>query len=91
MVNYDAPDGLLIETIALADLPSDWRRREGLTQSRGDAWHRTRSTALLRVTSAIVPLTGSPDLNVVVNHMHPAASDIRTRTIEPYVLDPRLF
>jgi RES domain-containing protein len=91
MVTYEAPDGLGIETIALADLPSDWRRREGLTQRRGDAWHRARSTPLLRVPSVIVPLAGSPDLNVLINHEHPAALDIRPRTIEPYVFDPRLF
>jgi len=37
MVTYDVPDSLAIEIIALADLPSDWRRQEALTQQRGDA------------------------------------------------------
>jgi RES domain-containing protein len=91
MVTYEGPDDLGIETITLADLPSDWRRQEGLTQRRGNDWHRARSTPLLRVPSLIVPLAGSPDLNVVINHDHPAASAIKPRTIEPYVLDARLF
>jgi hypothetical protein len=29
---------------------------EALTQQRGDAWHRARSTPLLHVPSAIMPL-----------------------------------
>lgn len=91
MVTYEASDGLESETITLAELPADWRRQEGLTQGRGDAWHRARAAPLLQVPSVIVPLVGSPDLNVVINHNHPAALTIRTRTIEPYVLDPRLF
>jgi RES domain-containing protein len=91
MVTYEAPDTLMIETIALADLPTDWRRQEALTQRRGNAWHSSRSTALLQVPSVIVPLAGAPDLNVVINHDHPAALEIRPRTMEPYVLDPRLF
>jgi len=91
MVTYQGPDALGIETIALAELPPDWRHHEGLTQTRGDEWHRARSTPLLRVPSVIVPLSGSPDVNVVINHNHPANGDIKLRTIEPYVLDPRLF
>lgn len=91
MVTYECPDTVAVETIALADLPSDWQRNEILTQSRGDGWHQLRSTALLFVPSAIVPLAGSPDVNVVINHHHPAARQIRPRTIQPYVFDPRLF
>ncbi len=91
MVTYQAPDSLAIETISLADLPADWRRREDLTQTRGDAWHQARATPLLRVPSVIVPLVGSPDLNVAINHAHPAARAITLHRIEPYVFDPRLF
>jgi len=91
MVTYQASDSLAIESITLSDLPHDWRRREGLTQTRGDAWHQARSTPLLQAPSAIVPLTESPDLNVVINHEHPDARAITLHRIEPYVFDPRLF
>ena len=60
MVTYDVPDSLAIEIIALADLPSDWRHQEALTQQRGDAWHRARSTPLLQVPSAIMPTRTLP-------------------------------
>jgi RES domain-containing protein len=91
MVTYEAPGTLETEVVDLESLPSDWRRQEGLTQQRGDAWHRARSAALLRAPSAIVPFAGSPDQNLVVNHDHPAAASIRIRKLEPFVLDPRLL
>ncbi|CDZ62131.1 RES family NAD+ phosphorylase [Neorhizobium galegae] len=91
MVTYDVPDTLGVETVDLDDLPSDWRRQEVWTQQRGDAWHQARSTPLLRVPSAIVPIVRSPDLNIVVNHSHSAASEMKIIAAEPFVLDPRLF
>ncbi len=91
MVRYDAPDDLAIETRGLTDLPQDWRQQESWTQQQGDQWHDSLSTPLLRVPSAIVPLDQSPDLNVLINHHHPAAARISTVAVDPYVLDPRLF
>jgi RES domain-containing protein len=91
MVTYEGPDTLEVEEIAVGDLPPDWRRQEGWTQRRGDNWHRTRTAPLLRVPSTIVPLSGCPDLNVVVNHTHPAAGAIGLRGLEPFTLDLRLF
>lgn len=41
--------------------------------------------------SAIVPIDGSPDMNVLVNHRHPDAAKIALLAAEPFVLDPRLF
>lgn len=91
MVTYDVSDTARIETIEVDELPKDWRRRPGWTQQRGDAWHRSRSTLLLRAPSAIVPLKGSPDMNVLINHTHPGASDIKIVSAEPFMLDPRLL
>jgi RES domain-containing protein len=91
MVTYDCPDALGTGIIGLDDLPRDWRRQEALTQQKGDEWHRSRANPLLRVPSAIVPLSDSPDVNVLVNHNHPASADIRIRGLEPFALDPRLF
>jgi len=91
MVAYEGPDTIGIERISLEDLPSDWRHREGWTQAKGDEWHQARAAPLLQVPSAIVPLPGSPDLNVMINHDHPATAQIRLRTREPFVFDPRLL
>lgn len=91
MVRYQVPDLLAVQTVELHQLPENWRRLETLTQQRGDAWHRSLATPLLEVPSAIVPLSGSPDRNVLINHRHPVASQITLVGAEPFVLDPRLF
>lgn len=91
IVMYEGPDALGIETVALETLPPDWRAHEGWTERRGDEWYRTKATPLLFVPSAIVPLAGSPDGNVLINHTHPAASAIKIRALAPFTLDPRLF
>lgn len=91
MVRYEASDSLAADTIAITDLPDEWRLQESWTQQQGDAWHDDRRTPLLRVPSAIVPLDGSPDTNVLINHRHPAAARVNLVQAEPFVLDPRLF
>lgn len=91
MVTYDAPEAIGVTSIELDDLPDDWRRREGETQRRGDAWRRSLATPLLRVPSAIVPVRGSPERNVLINHDHASASEIRIVASESFTLDPRLF
>jgi RES domain-containing protein len=91
MVTYDAPDDIGVDAIGLDDLPSDWRHQEAWTQQTGDAWHRSRSNPLVRVPSAIVPLPGSPDVNVLINHDHPASANITLRGIAPFTFDTRLF
>ena len=91
MVRYDVPDSLGMETIAVGDLPESWRLQESLTQQRGDQWRAALAAPLLRVPSAIVPLDGSPDLNVLINHRHPAVAEIRMIATEAFALDVRLF
>jgi len=91
MVAYFAPDELPAETLAPGTLPSDWRREEGWTQRRGNSWHVAQSSALLRVPPVIVPLANSPDVNVLINHTHPDASQVTIRSMLPFVLDPRIF
>lgn len=91
MVTYEMPDNTESETVRLSDLSEDWRLGEGLTQQIGDTWHQRRSSPLLRVPSAIVPIAASPDLNVLINHAHPAVAAIKIVSAEPFVLDPRLF
>jgi RES domain-containing protein len=91
MVRYAVPEELAMETIDLAALPDRWRLQESWTQRRGDRWHAALATPLLGVPSVIVPLEGSPDMNVLINHRHQAASAIRIIAAEPFALDVRLF
>jgi RES domain-containing protein len=91
MVRYEAPDAIAVTTVDLDDLPDDWRLRETSTQQRGDDWHRSLVSALMRVPSAIVPLRGAPDVNVLINHRHPASAQIRIVAAEPFVFDARLL
>ena len=91
MVRYGVPDALAIETVALTELPESWRFRQGWTQRRGDRWHSALAAPLLRAPSAIVPIDGSPDMNVLINHRHPAAAEITIVAVEPFKLDVRLF
>ncbi len=91
MVLYDVPDETPLTQRALSDLPADWRLREADTQRMGDEWLGGLEQALLFVPSAIVPVAGSPDWNVIVNHRHPAAAAIKIERIEPFDLDVRLL
>jgi RES domain-containing protein len=91
MVRYEVPDDLNVDIVAISDLSDDWRLQEGMTQRLGDDWHSTLGAPLLRVPSAIVPLTGSPDVNILINHRHPEAGRIQVADAENFLLDPRLI
>ena len=91
MVAYDVPDDVPSARRTLDDLPQDWRRREAETQRIGDEWLAGLEAAILLVPSAIVPIAGSPDQNLIINHRHPAAAAITIERIEPFELDVRLL
>lgn len=91
MVTYSIPDTVSVQEVDLADLPPDWRQLEALTQEAGDSWHESLSALLLRVPSAVVPIAGSPDLNVLINHRHAQVGSVRIVSEEPFALDPRLL
>ncbi len=88
MVRYSVPDTLGIETVEPEQLPDNRRSLETLTQQMGDAWRLASTTPLFTVPSAIVPLSGSPDRNVLINHRHPMTSQITLVGAEPFVLAP---
>ena len=91
MVTYEIPDDMPASHKPVDDLPVDWRRQEAMTQRIGDEWLSGMETALLFVPSAIVPIAGSPDRNVLMNARHPAAAAIRIARVEPFELDIRLL
>jgi hypothetical protein len=65
--------------------------QESLTQASGDRWHAAGNSPLLQVPSVIVPIDGSPDMNVLINHRHASAARIAIRSAAPFALDARLF
>ncbi|PSJ62568.1 RES family NAD+ phosphorylase [Kumtagia ephedrae] len=91
MVIYRVPDDVPVARRDLDDLPPDWRRRETETQHIGDEWLARLEAAILFVPSVIVPIAGSPDQNLIVNHRHPATAEITIERIEPFELDVRLL
>ena len=91
MVEYEVPEDLAKGEIRLADLPADWIGRETHTQRLGDNWFVERSGVLLVVPSAIVPIATATDRNVLINHAHADAANIRIVDLVPFTLDPRLF
>ena len=90
MVQIEAPDVGPPEEVHLNELPPDWHRDLDLTRSIGDRWHDARSSLALIVPSAVMAMEGISDRNVVLNHEHPAASQLRILRLEPFRLDERL-
>ena len=91
MVTYEVAGTVAGDAVELRELPADWRTAEGHTQRIGDAWLESRSTFLLRVPSAIVPIAASPDVNILANPAHGDAAAMTIVAAEPFTLDPRLF
>lgn len=91
MVEHEFPDDLPRRTLEPAELPADWIRREVETQQLGDAWLDSVTEVLLMVPSVIVPIGSAPDRNMLINHRHRRAAEIKVVSTTPFTLDPRLF
>ena len=84
----EIPDTLDLETVALADLPKDWRQPGHLgCRSIGDTWLAEERTAVLRVPSAVVP----EELNYIINPRHRAAKAIHVVERRKFAFDSRLL
>lgn len=81
-------DEALVETLAVARLPRNWRTARGAeaTQRLGDEWLRSGRTVALAVPSVIVP----EERNYVLNPVHPSFARMRFGRPVPFLLDPRL-
>ena len=55
LLEVQCPDDIGITSLESSRLPEGWRDNRPLTQRLGTEWLRSRSSALLRVPSAIVP------------------------------------
>lgn len=82
------PDSLLIETISVDQLPTDWFSflNYPVCQQIGDAWFQNGQSAVLKVPSAIVP----NEWNFLLNPAHPDFSQIQLLQTEPFIFDSRI-
>jgi hypothetical protein len=84
--------------VASADppaVPFDHSAEQSADSSRriqlGNEWLNSVAAALFFVPSAIVPISGGPDHNVLINPHHPAAARIKIVRVDPFELGVRLF
>jgi len=68
MIEARIPDGVTIDRIRVADLPSDWREigARAKLQAIGAAWVKRGSASVLAVPSAIVPA----ESNYLIDPLH---------------------
>ncbi len=87
LLKAEAPDDLSIKTITGDNLPRSWITDQIATRTVGDEWLASRSTALLRVPSVIVPETS----NLLLNPEHADAARLQILWHEEYPWDARLL
>ncbi len=87
LLKVEAPDDLLTKTVAAGALPRNWITDQIATRTIGDEWLSSRSTALLRIPSAIVPETS----NVLLNPEHADANRVQALWHADYPWDERLL
>lgn len=79
----------LVEVLAEAALPADWRSvpPPRSVQGIGDAWVREGRSAVLRVPSVVV----AHHANLILNPAHPDFARVVVGAPEPVAIDPRLI
>ncbi len=79
LLEIGVPDAVTIESLPTHALALKWQSDEAATQAIGDRWLAGRSSALLRVPSALVPKVW----NYLVNPAHPAATQFENHRRGP--------
>lgn len=86
LLKAEAPQDISSRTITAENLTERWWEDIIRTRTLGDEWLILRSSALLRVPSAIVPET----FNLLLNPEHPEAPRVQVLWHEEYPWDRRL-
>ena len=83
------PDSLKIETIDIANLPSDWKDKiiPVSLQEVGSSWANQARSPVLKVPSVVI----GHEWNYVLNPLHPDFSKITWDTGLGFSFDPRLL
>jgi RES domain-containing protein len=88
IVRADIPDDL-VASLPPANLPADWANAPvpPSTQTIGDLWIQSESSAVLKVPSSVV----RPAYHYLLNPAHPGYARIVVSSAEPFEFDPRLL
>lgn len=88
-LRVEIPDGLRIESVGVATIPSTWRSEPPSeeTQAIGAEWVRRGTSAVLRVPSVLIP----SETDYVLNPRHPDFPRIVVSRPEPFGFDPRMW
>ena len=78
----------LITAVAVADLPRNWRTDPAPLKLRaiGDDWVASAASAVLRVSSSVIPA----EYNYLLNPKHPEFSKLKLGKAQPFRYDARL-
>ena len=85
----DIEADIAIETIAIANLPSDWRAypAPAVLAGIGEQWSRESRAPVLSVPSVVIP----HERNFVLNPNHVDFMRLKINPSEPFGFDPRLW
>ena len=85
----DIPDEIVVENVALADLPADWREAypPAACQALGATWLEHGRSAILAVPSAIIP----SETNYILNPRHPDFAMLLVQPPTGFSFDHRLW
>jgi RES domain-containing protein len=88
-IAVDIKTNIAIETVAVGDLPPDWRTYPAPPTLAlvGERWLRESRTAVLSVPSVVVP----DERNFVLNPNHPDFARLVINPSEPFSFDPRMW
>lgn len=87
LLEIECPDDIGIMSLEDSRLPDGWRDDPPLTRRLGAEWLQSRSSAVLRVPSAIVPKS----FNFLFNPLHDQAGRVTIRSSRRHPYDARLF
>lgn len=84
----DVPDALLIETVSASDLPAGWSQEatSRACQEIGRRWALSRSSPVLRVPTAVLPLTVRSTVHSEDPQGKPPSQEPLTDA-EPYLME----
>lgn len=84
---------LIPDTIAVELIPetasvqiSNTHQSQLITREFGHRWYSSGLSCIVKVNSVLIPR----EYNFVINTRHPNFQEIRTSSVEPFTLDPRL-
>lgn len=88
LISAELPERLVAD-LDVAALPANWRSTPAppKLQQLGDAWAKSRTSAALRVPSAIIELQH----NYLLNPDHPKFGSVQTGAARPFTFDYRLL